>query len=60
MYGKWILRKAFADYLPDKYFMAAESPAGSRDRHYDFARVYDGLISDGEFAQKTSGDFLSG
>ena len=52
MYGKWILRKAFADYLPDNILWRPKAPLEVGTGTTTLPAYYDGLISDGEFAQK--------
>jgi asparagine synthase (glutamine-hydrolysing) len=52
MYGKWILRKTFADYLPDNILWRPKAPLEVGTGTATLPAYYDALISDVEFVQK--------
>ena len=52
IYGKWILRKAFADYLPDNILWRPKAPLEVGTGTTTLPAYYEALISDAEFQQK--------
>jgi asparagine synthase (glutamine-hydrolysing) len=52
IYGKWILRKAFAEYLPDSILWRPKAPLEVGTGTATLPAYYEALIPDTEFQQK--------